>query len=297
MSLPTVPAKTIVSSRQSGGFFGADYTMNIYRGCCHGCVYCDSRSDCYRIENFDTVHAKENAHFVIERDLRAKRTPGVVITGSMSDPYNPFEAASELTRGALRLLAKYGFGVVVDTKSPLVTRDIDMLRDIAKHAPVLVNVTVTTADDTLCRQLERHVAPTSERLAAVKELSEAGVPCGLLLMPVLPFINDTEENIVGIVELASASGARWIYSGGGFGVTLRQNQRDWFYARLDELFPGVKQQYIETFGDSYVCTSKRSGALWTRFASLCDRHGLLYRMADILRETRRGYGERQLSLF
>lgn len=152
MSIPLIPAKTIVSGYIKGGWFGANYNMNIYKGCCHGCIYCDSRSDCYRVENFDLVRAKENALAVIERDLKAKRRIGTVITGSMSDPYNPFERELELTRGALKLIDRFGFGICIDTKSDLVCRDLDILLEIKKHSPTIVNFTITTADDKLSQK-------------------------------------------------------------------------------------------------------------------------------------------------
>lgn len=282
MNIPTIPAKTIVSGYTECGWFGSNYNMNIYKGCCHGCIYCDSRSECYGVEDFDTVRAKENALQVIEKDLRAKRKKGIVITGSMSDPYNPFEKVCELSRGALQLIDRFGFGVVIDTKSDLVLRDIDILRQIQRHSAAIVNLTITTADDILCRKIERNVIPTSARLNALKILSENGILCGILLMPVLPFINDTPENIREIVQKAARSGARWIYTGGGFGVTLRQNQRIYFYKKLEEEFPSMMQKYIETYGNSYSCTIPNNAELCHAFENECKKYDLLYRMNDIV---------------
>jgi len=273
--------------------------MNIYKGCCHGCIYCDSRSDCYHVENFDEVRAKEDALAVIENDLKSKRKTGIVITGSMSDAYNPFEKQYELTRGALKLIDKYGFGLVIDTKSDLVMRDLDLLLEIKKHSPVVVNFTITTVDDDLCRKIERSVCSTSKRLAAIKTLSDAGIMCGVLLMPILPFINDTDENILGIVCQAKAAGARWVYNGfdGCFGVTLRKNQREYFLNWLDKLFPNMKQEYIKTYGYSYICNSPRSKQLWALFKSECDNLELNYHMSDIIQLINKDYGYNQLSLF
>lgn len=295
--MQTVPAKTIVSDYSECGWFGANYNMNIYRGCCHGCIYCDSRSECYHIENFDTVRAKENALETIERDLRSKRRKGLILTGSMSDPYNPFEKDAELTRGALHLIDRYGFGVLIGTKSDLVVRDRDLLRSVREHSPAVVNFTITTADDDLCRKIEQNVCPTSSRLNAIRELTDGGISCGVILTPVLPFINDTEENILQIVEMAAQSGAKWIYTWNNhFSVTLRQNQRDYFYEKLDLHFPGVKEWYIRQYGNSYECQSPDPN-LYTSFAQACERHGILYRMEDIIPRIRSEYRDRQISLF
>jgi len=170
-----VPAKTIVTRTKSSAWFGIDYNMNIYRGCCHGCIYCDSRSDCYRIDDFDTVKAKQNALQIIRNDLRRKVRTGVVGTGSMSDPYNPFERELQLTRHALELIDAYGFGAAIATKSDLLLRDIDILQSIQQHSPVLCKLTITTADDTLCKKIEPHVANSTKRFAALEQLAKAGL--------------------------------------------------------------------------------------------------------------------------
>ncbi|OGO91784.1 MAG: radical SAM protein [Clostridiales bacterium GWF2_38_85] len=292
--MKTIPAKTIVSSYTECGWFGSNYNMNIYKGCCHGCIYCDSRSECYQIDNFDEVRAKENALEIIEKDLRSKRKKGIIITGSMSDPYNPFEREYELTRGALKLIDMYNFGVVIDTKSDLVLRDIDILQNIKSHSPAVVNFTVTTADNVLCKQIERNVCTSSKRFEAIKKLTDSGISCGVLLMPILPFINDTEENIHDIVQKSAESGARWIYSGGNFGVTLRINQREYFYQMLDEHFPGIKNNYVNLFGDSYLCISPKNEKLNKLFVSECRKYRLLYRMENILEEIRKEFVENQI---
>ncbi len=297
MSIPQIPAKTIISGYSGHGWFGANYNMNIYKGCCHGCIYCDSRSDCYRVENFDTVRAKENALYIIRRDLEAKKKTGVIMTGAMSDPYNPHEREERLTYGALELIHRYRFGVAILTKSELVCRDAELLLQIKAHSPVFVNVTVTTADDSLCARIERYVNPASVRFEAIQRLSEAGLLCGVLLMPTLPYINDGEQNIRDIVRRAAQAGAKWVYHGenGGFGVTLRQNQRAYFYDRLDALFPGAKDKYVLTFGDSYECFSPNSAALHAAFTDECGKYGLIYKMDDIVRLTRKGYENQQMS--
>ena len=291
-----IPAKTIITrTPHSNGWFGCDYNMNIYKGCCHGCIYCDSRSECYRVENFDQVRAKENAIAIIERELKSKRKTGVIGTGAMSDPYNPMEAKYKLTREALERIDQYGFGIHMLTKSDLVVRDIDLYKRIALHSPVCVKLTITTSDDSLCSKIEPNVAVTSKRFKALKELSNAGLFTGILMMPLLPFINDTEENVASIVDSASKAGAKFIYP--AFGVTLRQNQRVYFYHKIDRMFPNVKQQYIETFGSSYECVSPNVKRLWHIFAQLCNKYGLLYKMQDIVKAYKQGYGDKQISLF
>jgi len=290
-----IPAKTIVTKNKTSAWFGVDYTMNIYRGCCHGCIYCDSRSDCYRIEAFDQVRAKADALRIIRDDLARKVQTGVVGTGAMSDPYNPFEEELKLTRHALELIHAYGFGLGVTTKSSLVTRDIDILSDIQKNAPVLIKLSIITADDRLSKLIEPHVASSSERFEAVRRLSDAGLYCGILLMPTLPFLTDTEENILEIVRLAKESGARFVFP--SLGVTLRSGQREHYYHKLDQSFPGVKEKYIKRYGDRYNCTSPKAKQLYAVFAEACHKLGLRYRMPQIVQDYKRGYGIEQLSLF
>ena len=276
-----IPAKTILSGyRENSNWFGVNYNMNIYRGCTHGCIYCDSRSDCYGVENFDQVRGKEHALLKLEQELKSKRRKGVVGTGAMSDPYNPYERQYELTRGSLQLIDRFGFGVSIATKSDLVVRDVDILKKISTHSPVLVKITVTAADDRLSKKIEPHVAPSSQRLKSLKILSGEGIFAGVLMMPILPFIEDTEDNIQGIIELAHQSGAKFIFP--AFGVTLRQNQREWFYEQLDLLFPGMKEQYVRTFGNSYECRSPRAKELWNLFEEHSNRYGILYQMEDII---------------
>jgi len=291
-----IPAKTILSGyREGNNWFGNNYTMNIYKGCSHGCIYCDSRSECYHVENFDRVRAKENALTLIQRELMSKRRTGVIGTGAMSDPYNPFEKEYRLTRGALELINTYRFGVSIATKSDLITRDIEVLKKIRQHSPVLIKLTITTCDDELCRKLEPNVAVSSKRFSAIRELAENGIFAGLLLMPVLPFIEDNEENIRGIIRLAYENGAKFIYP--AFGVTLRQNQRDWYYRKLDEIFPNLKEKYIRSYGNSYECRSPESTKLWQLIKSECETLGILYKMEDIIKGYKRGYGDHQLTLF
>ena len=291
-----IPAKTIISSySENNSWFGFNYTMNIYKGCCHGCIYCDSRSECYHVDNFDTVRAKENAIDIIRYELKSKRKSGIVGTGAMSDPYNPFEEELMLTRQALELICENRFGISIATKSSLITRDIDILQKIKVFSPVLCKVTITAFDDDLCRKIEPNVSVSSERFSAIKKLSDAGIFAGVLLMPVLPLITDTEANILGIVRKAKESGARFVYP--AFGVTLRTNQRDYFYQKLDKLFPNIKQKYIERFNDDYSCGSPYAHNLYKLFANECEKLGLLYKMPDIIKAYKFGYETDQLSMF
>ena len=292
-----IPAKTIVTKTKAPSqWFGIDYNMNIYKGCCHGCIYCDSRSDCYQIEDFDRVRAKENALQIIRDDLRRKTKSGVVGTGAMSDPYNPFEKKLELTRHALELCDAFEFGAAVATKSALMERDIDILQSIAEHSPVLLKVTVTTADDDLAGKIEPLVSRPDARFRMIEKLSKNGLYTGILLMPVLPFLEDSTKNIGEIIRRAEASGARFIYP--DFGMTLRGNQRDWYFAKLEELFPGkgLADKYWKRYGNYYECRSPQVKRLWEYFAGECEKRGIAYRMEDIISQYKRAYRVEQLRL-
>lgn len=292
-----VGAKTIVSAYYEDGWFGSNYTMNLYRGCSHGCIYCDSRSDCYRIPDFGAVSAKADALRIVERDLKSKRKKGIVITGSMSDPYNPREEALRLTRGALALLLRHGFGVAIDTKSDLVARDLDLIRAIADRAAACVSVTITTYDDELCRRIEKTVCPTSARLRALEALARAGIDCGVLLMPILPLVNDTPENVSAIARAAADTGAKWVYPGEAFGVTMRAGSREHLLMNLPA---SVRQAYVERFGNDYFCPTPRNDELWEAIGAVARERGLLFGMDAIKAYMRGRFDARageQLSLF
>ncbi len=289
-----IDAKTILSGyREESDWFGGNYNMNLYKGCAHGCIYCDSRSECYQIEEFDKVRAKKNALEILERDLKSKRKKGVIGMGAMSDTYNPFEKKLEITRNALKLIDKYHFGVAVSTKSDLITRDIDIFKSIMKHSPVITKLTITSSDDELCKIIEPNVSTSSQRFAAIKQLTENGVYSGVLLMPILPFILDTPENILSIIDKTYESGGKFIYP--GFGVTLRQNQRTWYYYALDKHFKGLRQKYVDMYGKSYGCTIPDYEKISSLFKERCEKLGILYRMKDIISDYKKGYNEEQLS--
>lgn len=290
-----IEAKTLVTKNKSNAWFGTDYNMNIYRGCCHGCIYCDSRSACYGTEDFDRVRAKARALEIIRDDLRRKSRKGVVATGAMSDPYNPLEAEHQLTRHALELLYAYGFGAAVCTKSDLVARDLDVLEDIQRAAPVLVKFTVTTADEALAAKVEPGAPPPVRRFAALEKLAEAGIKTGVLLMPVLPFLEDSEKNVTDVVNRAADKGARFVYA--YFGVTLRENQREWYYAALERIAPGLKERYAARYGERYSCLSPKASRLKEAFEAACERRGLLWTMPAIIQDYQLPYRTDQMTLF
>lgn len=291
----TIPCKTILQRNKSTEWFGNDYNMNLYRGCCHGCIYCDSRSECYHVEDFDTVRVKENCLPILRDELRRKVRTGVIGTGAMSDPYNPFEEKELVTRHALELIDAFDFGVTVITKSALIVRDTDIYNSIAEHSPVLCKMTITTAYDSLCRLIEPNVSVSSERFEALAKMSDSGLFTGITLMPVLPFIEDTEDNILKIVRTAHECGVKIIYP--AFGMTLRMNQRDHYYKKLDALFPGLSDKYRSRYGERYNCTSPNAKKLWKVFAAECEKYGILYNMKEIIRAYKFGYGDSQLSFF
>lgn len=292
-----IPAKHLLHRSRSTEWFGTDHTMNIYRGCCHGCLYCDSRSDCYQNEAFDQVRAKADALRILRDDLARKVRPAFICTGSMSDPYNPFEKELQLTRHSLELIDAYDCGVAIATKSDLIARDIDILSSIQRHSPVICKLTVTTADDALAAKLEPNAPLPGRRLAALGQLSEAGLFAGVLLMPVLPFLEDSDENVLSVVEGAAQAGAKFIYP--AFGVTMRQGQREYFLDGLERAFPGqgLKERYLRRYGGQYQCASPRARALWKVFTEACRERGVLYEMKSIIRAATLGYGDRQLTFF
>ncbi|MBU0595882.1 radical SAM protein [Candidatus Bipolaricaulota bacterium] len=269
-----IVAKTLVTRvRGLDTYFGLDYGMNLYRGCQHHCIYCDSRSRCYEIENFDRdVLIKANAVERLRDELPRKRKRGIIGTGSMNDPYMPLEEQTELTRRALDTIADFGFGAHVITKSDLVLRDIPVLQRINRTHRAIVSLTVTTIDDELSKKLEPGAPASSVRFRALRRLSDAGIEARIALMPVLPFIEDTWENISAIIEEARRCGVRAIVA--WFGMSMRDRQRDHFYARLDELFPELRTRYEEAFGRDYMCPAPRAEALFARFSACCAQHGI-----------------------
>lgn len=275
-----IPAKSILQKANHGEeWFGIDYRMNLYKGCHHQCIYCDSRSECYQIENFDRVCAKENEIEILSQELKVKRKKGVIGIGAMSDTYNSFEKQYEITREALKLISHYGFGVSIETKSDLMVRDMDLFKEINDKADVILKFTITTANDDLARKIEPGVCVSSQRFKAMKQLSDAGLFVGTLLTPILPFITDSEENIRQVIRLSAENGAKFVFSIGG--VTLRGNQRAYFFEQLERLFPRVKEKYIQSFGNQYFCCALNRN-LKDVLEKECREYQLLYKMEDIV---------------
>ena len=265
------------------GILSADNGMNLYRGCLHGCIYCDSRSLCYQMDHvFEDIEVKENALALLEQALKRKRKRCMIGTGAMTDPYLPLEEKLCLTRGALELIRRYGFGAAVLTKSDAILRDLDLLADINCQAKAVVQMTLTTYDDRLCRILEPRVCVTSQRIAALKAFRDAGVPTIVWLDPILPFLNDTRENINGILDACIDAGVKGVLCF-NMGLTLRSGNREYFYAQLDRHFPGLKERYIRTYGNQYEINSPRNAELMALFHRRCEQSGMLHDVGAIFR--------------
>ena len=285
---------------QAKGILSAGNGMNLYRGCQHGCIYCDARSKCYQMDHvFEDIEVKQNAPQLLERALRAKRRPCMIGTGAMSDPYIPLEMELGLTRKCLELIEKYGFGVTVQTKSDRVLRDLELYQRINGRTKAVVQMTLTTCDEALCRRIEPNVSTTRARVAALKAFRDAGIPTVVWLCPVLPFLTDTRENIRGIVERCADAGVMGIINF-GMGLTLREGDREYFYAQLDRNFPGLKERYIRTYGNAYELPSPNEKQLAELFGSLCDRYGIWHdngRIFSWLRSFEQKDSADQLSFF
>ncbi|WP_313163596.1 radical SAM protein [Sedimentibacter sp.] len=272
--------------------------MNLYRGCSHGCIYCDSRSSCYQINHvFEDIEVKRNAPLILEEQLRRKRNPCMISTGAMTDPYVHIEEELQFTRQCLALIERYGFGLAILTKSSRILRDLDLLKSINEKTKCVVQMTLTTYDENLCRKLEPNVSTTLERFHVLEVMRDNGIPTVVWLDPVLPFINDTEENLLGLMDYCIRAKVHGIICF-GFGLTLREGNREYFYKQLDRLFPGMKQRYISAFGNSYVCNSKNNRHLMTVFTELCEKHNILWKTDDVFEYLQTFESKnQQLSLF
>ena len=265
------------------GILSAKNGMNLYRGCSHGCIYCDSRSNCYHMEHaFEDIEVKENAIELLEDALAHKRKKCMIGTGSMTDPYIPPEMKLENVRKALELVYEYGFGFTVITKSNRILRDLDLLQKINEKTKCVVQMTLTTCDEDLCRKIEPNVSTTEERFEVLKTLRDCGIPTVVWLSPVLPFINDTEENISGILDMCAEAKVYGVICF-GMGLTLREGNREYFYEQLDRLFPGLKEQYIRTYGDQYMIESGNSQKLMRLFHRKCEKYGFVHDNDQIFR--------------
>ena len=282
------------------GILSARNGMNIYRGCTHGCIYCDSRSRCYGFTHpFEDIEVKRNAPALLEQKLRSKRKKCMIGTGAMCDPYLHCEEELRLTRACLEIIDRYGFGVSVLTKSDRILRDMDLLGSIQDKSKAVAQMTLTTWDDRLCRIIEPEVCVTSRRLEVLRTMKEAGIPTVVWMTPLLPFINDTKENLEGILEGCLEAGVKGILCF-GMGLTLREGNREYFYQALDRHFPGLRWEYQRRYGNAYELPSPRHRELQQIFENTCAKAGILYRPEDIfayLREFPENKGYTQLSLF
>ena len=258
----------------------AYYGMNVYRGCTHGCIYCDSRSSCYQFTHpFEDIEVKRNAPALLEAALRSKRKRAMIGTGAMSDPYMPCEEELRLTRRCLEIILQYGFGAAVQTKSDRILRDIELLDAINRKSKCVVQMTLTTYDDALCRIVESNVCSTGRRIEVLAEMQKRGIPTLVWLSPILPFINDTEENVRAILEACVRVGVRGVVCF-GMGLTLREGDREYYYAALDRHFPGLKREYIARYGNAYELPSPNAERLTALFQKTCRENGLLYTPED-----------------
>lgn len=258
------------------GILSAKNGMNLYRGCSHGCIYCDSRSKCYHMEHdFEDIEVKGNAIELLETALKRKRVKCMLGTGSMTDPYIPLEKEMRHVRKALSLACRYGFGFTLITKSALVLRDIDLLTRIHEKTKCVVQMTLTTFDEDLCKKLEPNVSTTRERAAALKQLHHAGIPTVVWLCPILPFINDTEENVSGLLNYCIDAKVYGIICF-GMGMTLREGNREYFYRKLDEMFPDLKAKYIQAYGSRYELKSPQHARLMNLFHQVCEENGIVH---------------------
>lgn len=261
---------------QVKGILSAQNGMNVYRGCTHGCIYCDSRSSCYQMKHdFEDIEIKTNAPELLETALRKKRKKCMIGTGSMCDPYIHLEEKLCNTRKCLEIINSYGFGLAIQTKSARILRDLDLLIEINKKAKCVVQMTLTTYDEALCRLIEPNVSTTKERFEVLKIMRDNGIPTVVWLSPILPFINDTEENIRGILEYCVEAKVQGIVCF-GMGLTLREGNREYFYKKLDEHFNGLKERYIKKYSYSYEVTSPNNDKLMNIIKQTCLSNGILF---------------------
>ncbi|MCI8801553.1 MAG: radical SAM protein [Lachnospiraceae bacterium] len=283
---------------EAKGILSAQNGMNLYRGCTHGCIYCDSRSKCYQFtHDFEDIEVKQNAPELLEKALRSKRKKCMIGTGAMCDPYMHCEEQLQLTRRCLEIIDRYGFGVAIQTKSDRILRDLPLLKSINEKARCVVHMTLTTYDEELCRILEPNVCTTRERVKALQIFHENGIPTVVWLSPILPFINDTRENVEGILNYCIQTGVSGIICF-GMGMTLREGDREYFYAALDRHFPGMKERYHKRYGYAYEVPSDRSRELMQLFYRKCRENNIICEVEkcfEYLRELPERY--EQLTLF
>lgn len=282
------------------GILSAQNGMNLYRGCTHGCIYCDARSTCYQMQHaFEDVEVKRNGPELLEQALRRKRKRCMIGTGAMSDPYQPLEKELRLTRRCLELIDEYGFGLAIQTKSDLILRDLDLLKSISRKTKCVVQITLTTSDEDLCRILEPGVCTTKRRIEVLRILKEEGISTLVWMTPILPFLNDTKENIEGILDACAREKVYGIMNF-GIGLTLRDGDRQYFYRKLDQHFPGLKQRYVETYGNAYELPVPEEKKLMAFLIDFCRKNKMEWRSEELFAYLHRFEDRqegKQLSLF
>lgn len=272
-----VQAKSLLSSKNG---------MNLYRGCTHGCIYCDSRSKIYNMNHdFEDIEVKQNSLELLKKALKSKKEKCMIGTGSMTDPYIPLESKLEFVRNSLKLIYRYGFGFTCITKSDLILRDLDLLKKINEKAKTVVQITLTTADEDLCRKIEPNVCTTKRRVEVLKKLNDADIPTVVWLTPFLPYINDTEENINELLDYCIETNVKGIICF-NIGLTLRDGNQQYFYKKLDESFPGLKNRYIEKYGSNYVLESENNRQLMDLFYKKTAENNILNKPDDVFRYLR-----------
>lgn len=282
------------------GILSAQNGMNLYRGCTHGCIYCDARSTCYQMNHgFEDIEVKINAPELLEQALRKKRKKCMIGTGAMSDPYLHLEKELCLTRRCLELIDGYGFGLAIQTKSDMILRDLDLLKSINRKTKCVVQMTLTTYDDELCKIIEPNVCPTSRRIEVLNIFKEEGIPTIVWMSPILPFINDTKENLSGLMEACKRAKVYGILTF-GIGLTLRDGDRQYYYRKLDEHFPGIKEKYVKMYGNAYELPVPNSKELMQLLIAECREAGMEWRTDKLFEYMHRFEGKQeasQLSLF
>lgn len=277
------------------GILSSSNGMNLYRGCLHGCIYCDSRSDCYHMDHlFEDIEVKENALELLDASLKKKRKPCMIGMGAMTDPYIPLEDQLLYTRGALEIIDRNGFGVTLITKSSRVLRDLDVLKSIHTHSKCVIQMTLTTYDENLCKILEPNVSTTKERFETLLTLYKEGIPTIVWLTPILPFINDNEGNLRGILDYCIKAHVKGIICF-DMGVTLREGNRKYFYSKLEQHFPGLKETYINKYGNSYILSSPQNKHLMRIFHQVCEENGIMHEHEEIFNYLRT-YEDHRLNL-
>jgi DNA repair photolyase len=269
------------------GILSAKNGMNMYRGCLHGCIYCDARSTCYQMNHdFEDIEVKKNAPQLLEEALKRKRKKCMISTGAMTDPYIPLEASLKHTRKCLEIIDKYGFGAAIHTKSNSILRDLDLLQSIHKKAKCVVQITLTTYHEDLCKIIEPNVSTTKERFEVLKILRDLEIPTVVWIDPILPYINDTKENIQGILNYCVEAKVKGIICF-GMGLTLRQGNREYFYKQLDRYFPGLKERYINQYGNAYELNSPNNHALMKLLQHTCMSNSILFDIQKVFQYMQR----------